>query len=83
MVSNVSVRTPVFLIVNVATALLPALGYEGASRLVQLAQASGRTIRETALAEGLLTAEQYAELTSPEAVTRLGSPDPSPRLSQQ
>ena len=52
---------------------MPALGHEGASRLVQLAQETGRTIRETALAEGRLSAEQYAELTSPEAVTRLGS----------
>jgi aspartate ammonia-lyase len=58
----------------VATALLPALGYEGASRLVELAQSTGRTLRETALAEGLLTAAQYEELTCPEAVTRLGSP---------
>jgi aspartate ammonia-lyase len=58
----------------VATALLPALGYEGAAQLVELAQETGRTVRETALAEGLLTAEQFAELTSPEAVTRLGTP---------
>jgi aspartate ammonia-lyase len=58
----------------VATALLPALGYEGAARVVQLAQESGRTVRETAIGEGLLTAEQFEELTSPEAVTRLGMP---------
>ncbi len=63
----------------VATALLPALGYEGAAQLVHLAQQTGRTIRETALAEGLLTADQYAELTSPEAVTRLGTPPAAPR----
>ena len=60
----------------VATALLPVLGYEGAAGLVQRAQETGRTVRETALAEGLLTAEQFAELTSPEAVTRLGMPSP-------
>jgi aspartate ammonia-lyase len=65
----------------VATALLPALGYEGAARLVRLAQESGRTVRETALAEGLLSAEQFAELTSPEAVTGLGRPQPRKRES--
>lgn len=63
----------------VATALLPVLGYEGAARVAQLAQATGRTVRETALAEGLLTAEQYEELTSPEAVMRLGSRELPPR----
>jgi aspartate ammonia-lyase len=61
----------------VATALLPALGYEGTSRLVGLAQESGRTIRETVLAEGLLTAEQFEELVSAEAVMRLGMPRPA------
>ena len=59
----------------IATALLPLLGYDGAARVVGLAQESGRTIRETALAEGLLTPEQFNELTSPEAVTRLGMPE--------
>jgi len=58
---------------------VPRLGYEGACRLVQRARETGRTIKETALAEGMLTAEQFAELTSPEAVCRLGSPDPKSR----
>jgi aspartate ammonia-lyase len=59
-----------------ATALVPVLGYQGACRLVERALSAGKTIRETALAEGLLSAEQFDELTSPEAVCRLGSPDP-------
>ena len=59
-----------------ATALVPVLGYEGACRLVERAAAAGKSIKETALAEGLLTAEQFAELVSPEAVCRLGSPEP-------
>jgi aspartate ammonia-lyase len=58
------------------TALLPVLGYEGASRLLALAATSGRDVRETALAERILTEEQLDELTSPEAVCRLGSPAP-------
>ena len=40
------------------------------------AQASGRTIRSVALDEGVLTGEQIDELLSPEAVCRLGTPEP-------
>jgi len=57
-----------------ATALLPAIGYQAACRLVQLARESGRSIKETAIASGMLTAEQFDQLVSPEAVCRLGSP---------
>ena len=57
-----------------ATALLPALGYDGAKRLLEAAERSGRGLRETALSEGLLTAGEFDALTSPEAVCRLGSP---------
>jgi aspartate ammonia-lyase len=60
----------------IATALLPAIGYEHATRLAQKAHETGRSVRELALAEGLLTAQQLAELVSAEAVTRLGSPAP-------
>ena len=60
-----------------ATALLPLLGYDGASRLVERARASGRGLKETAVAERFLTAEQFDALTSAEAVCRLGSP-PAP-----
>jgi aspartate ammonia-lyase len=57
-----------------ATALLPILGYEGACRMARQAKETRRTIREIVLAEGLLTAEAFDELISPEAVTRLGMP---------
>ena len=57
-----------------ATALLPALGYEGASRLVKLAQDSGRSIKQAAIDEGLLSEDEFDALVSPEAVCRLGSP---------
>jgi aspartate ammonia-lyase len=57
-----------------ATALLPALGYEAACRVVKLAAERKRTIKQVAIDEGLLTEKQFNELVSPEAVTRLGSP---------
>lgn len=59
-----------------ATALVPVLGYEEAERLAALARASGRTLREVVLAESRLSAAELEELTSPEAVCRLGSPAP-------
>ena len=62
-----------------ATALLPALGYAGACRVVEQARASGRTIREVVLEEGLMTPETFDESISPEAVCRLGMPDPPAR----
>ena len=62
-----------------ATALVPALGYDGARRLLDVAARSGRGLRETAIAEGLLSAGEIDALTSPEAVCRLGSPDAAPR----
>ena len=55
-----------------ATALLPLIGYERASELVELARASGRGLKETALAGGFVTAEQFDACTSAEAVCRLG-----------
>lgn len=61
-----------------ATALVPALGYDGASRLLAAAARTGRGLRETAVAEGLLTAAEFDALTSPEAVCRLGSPVAAP-----
>ena len=65
-----------------ATALLPALGYEGVTRLVQRAAESGRSLRATAIAEGLLSARAFDALVAPEAVTRLGSPPATPSENQ-
>jgi aspartate ammonia-lyase len=59
-----------------ATVLVPVLGYEEAGRLAALARTSGRTLREVVLATGRLSAAELEELTSPEAVCRLGSPAP-------
>ena len=62
-----------------ATALVPALGYERASAVVVEAQRSGRTIAEVVVSDGLLSAEQFDELLSAEAVCRLGTPQPPGR----
>jgi fumarate hydratase class II len=48
------------------TALAPHLGYDGAARIAKAAQATGKTLRETALALGLVTAEQYDAWVRPE-----------------
>ena len=56
-----------------ATALLPVIGYEGAEQLIALARKSGRSIKDTAIQEGMVTPQQLEELASPEAVCRLGS----------
>jgi len=57
-----------------ATALVGTLGYETVAEVIGRANASGRTVREVILSEGLLTEPQLEELLSPEAVMRLGSP---------
>jgi aspartate ammonia-lyase len=57
----------------VVTALVPVLGYERACEVAREAAAAGRTIRETVLRAGLMTAEEFEASTGPEAVCRLGS----------
>jgi aspartate ammonia-lyase len=54
-----------------ATALLPLLGYEGTCNLI--ARAQGLSLKAQGITEGLFTEEQFLELTSAEAVNRLGS----------
>jgi aspartate ammonia-lyase len=61
-----------------ATALLPLLGYERAGALAAEARRTGQGLKATAVASGLLTAAQFDELTSPEAVGRLGWRKPRP-----
>ena len=56
----------------VATALLPALGYEAVCDAAAAARASERSVREIVLERGLLSAAQFDELITPEAVCRLG-----------
>jgi aspartate ammonia-lyase len=58
-----------------ATALLPEIGYEKASGIASRAASSGRSVRDIALEEGVVSAERFEELISAEAVCRLGMPD--------
>ncbi len=55
-----------------ATALVPRLGYERVGELVATARRERRTIRDVAVESGLVTAAEFDEATSPEAVCRLG-----------
>lgn len=58
---------------GVLTALAGRLGYAGAESLLDRARAAGRSLRGQALAESLLTPEEFSALISPESVLRLGS----------
>jgi len=63
-----------------ATALVPAIGYERASELVAHARAHGLGLKAAAIDGGYVNAEQFDDLTSPEAVCRLGfTPRPDGR----
>jgi aspartate ammonia-lyase len=57
----------------VATALVPVLGYEKTSRLVKLALEKGISIRKAVVSQEILKEEEFNELISPEAVSRIGS----------
>ena len=56
--------------IGIATALVPALGYERASQVAREALATGQPVREITLRRGWLTAEQLDDLLSPGAMTR-------------
>jgi aspartate ammonia-lyase len=55
-----------------ATALVPLLGYDQAAALAVEARRTGQGLKAAAVASGLVTVEQFDQLTSPEAVGRLG-----------
>ena len=48
------------------TALAPHVGYDAAARIAKTAHETGRTLRETAVELGLVTAEQYDAWVRPE-----------------
>ncbi len=50
------------------TALAPRIGYDAAARIAKAAHANGTTLREEALASGLVTEAEFAELVRPEAM---------------
>jgi aspartate ammonia-lyase len=57
-----------------ATALVHALGYERAGEAARLAREQGKTLRLVVTENGWMTAAEFDEAISPEAVCRLGSP---------
>ena len=56
------------------TALVERLGYKGAEAIAAEARATGRSVRDVAIARGAVSAEEFDALVSPEGVMRLGSP---------
>jgi fumarate hydratase class II len=54
------------------TALAPKIGYDNAARIAKTAHKNGTTLREEALATGLVTAEEYDSIVRPEAMTQPG-----------
>jgi aspartate ammonia-lyase len=56
-----------------ATALIPKIGYENAAEIIKTAIASSISIQQAAINSGLITPEEFEELTSAEAVCRLGN----------
>jgi aspartate ammonia-lyase len=56
----------------VATALLPALGYDRVCEAAVLSRQRGRSVRDLVVGQGWLSAAEFEALTAPEAVCRLG-----------
>jgi fumarate hydratase class II len=54
------------------TALAPHIGYDKAAKIAKQAHAQGATLRDTALALGYVTAEQFDQWVCPERMTRPG-----------
>jgi aspartate ammonia-lyase len=57
----------------VVTALVEEIGYSAAQDVANAASAEGKTVRQVVLARGLMTADEFDRMISPERVTRLGS----------
>jgi len=56
------------------TALVELIGYEKAQEIGATARSKGKRIREVAISEGFLSADEFDRMISPESVSRLGSP---------
>jgi aspartate ammonia-lyase len=62
----------------VATALLPALGYDRVCEAARVARETGRSVREVVLEHAWLSVTEFEALIGPEAVCRLGHPSKAP-----
>jgi aspartate ammonia-lyase len=56
--------------IGIVTALNPFIGYHNATRIAQQALASGRSVTELVLEEGLLSADELNDILMPENMTR-------------
>ena len=54
------------------TALAPKIGYDNAAKIAKTAHKNGTTLREEALATGLVTGVEYDSIVRPETMTRPG-----------
>ncbi len=54
------------------TALAPTIGYDNAAKIAKTAHKNGTTLREEAIASGLVTAEDYDRIVKPEDMTHPG-----------
>jgi fumarate hydratase class II len=54
------------------TALAPKIGYDNAAKIAKTAHKNGTTLREEALATGLVTAQEYDEIVRPETMIHPG-----------
>jgi fumarate hydratase class II len=54
------------------TALAPTIGYDAAAKIAKTAHKNGTTLREEALATGLVTEADYDRLVRPADMTRPG-----------
>ena len=54
------------------TALAPKIGYDNAAKIAKTAHKNGTTLKEEALATGLVTEAEYDEIVRPELMTRPG-----------
>ncbi len=50
------------------TALAPKIGYDAAAKIAKTAHKNGTTLKEEALASGLVTSEEYDEIVRPETM---------------
>ncbi len=56
-----------------ATALIPKVGYNKASEIIKIAKAQKITIKEAAINSGWISKQEFEDLTSSEAVCKLGN----------
>lgn len=52
------------------TSLVPVIGYDKSAAIAKKAYAEGKTVRQVAIEDGVLSAEQLSELLDPESMTR-------------